>query len=126
MRLRLLVPLLASLLFGSAAAAQNPSGDRWQIGLESGAYIWDVRLVKLTGDSLLFRQADTVGVTRVNQITEIRLIRKSTMRLGEGAGGGAMSALVGADDEVYDFQPLDFAARLRAIQQILLAHPPSQ
>ena len=80
MRVHLVFPLLASLLLGQAAAAQNPSDDRWQIGLESGEYIWDVRLVKLTGDSLLFRQADTVGVTRVNQITEIRLIRKLFMK----------------------------------------------
>ena len=34
-----------------------------------------------------------------------------------------MSALVGADDEVYDLTPLDFADRLRAVQKILSLHP---
>jgi hypothetical protein len=44
------------------------------------------------------------------------------MQLGDGAG--AMSALTGSDDEIYDFTPLDFAERVRAIQKILLDHPP--
>jgi hypothetical protein len=43
------------------------------------------------------------------------------MRLGDGAA--AMSALTGSDDEVYDFSPLDFAERLRAMQKIFLYHP---
>ena len=34
-----------------------------------------------------------------------------------------MNALVGADDEVYDLTPLDFADRLRTVQKILLLHP---
>jgi hypothetical protein len=44
------------------------------------------------------------------------------MQLGDRAA--AMSALAGRDDEVYDLSPLDFAERLRAIQKILLYHPP--
>jgi len=42
-----------------------------------------------------------------------------------GAAGGAMAALVGGDDEVYDMAAMDFAARLRQIQQIFLTHPPA-
>ena len=104
--------------------AQDGS-DRWQITLENGQYIWDIRLVRLGGDSLLFRQADTVGIVPVGQISELRLIRKTEMRVGAGEGaGGAMAALLGADDEVYDFKTLDFPARLRTVQQVLLVHPP--
>ncbi len=108
------------------APAQTASDDdRWQIAVESGDYIWDIRLVRLAGDSLIYRRSDSVGAVPVQQIKELRLIRKTTMRIGEGAGaGGAIAALTGADDEVYDFQTLDFSARLRAIQQILLVHPP--
>ncbi len=36
----------------------------------------------------------------------------------------AMAALMGADDEVYDLTPLEFAERVRAVQRILLYHPP--
>ena len=106
------------------AAAQAKDQDRWQIGLESGDYIWDIRLVRLGGDSLVFRQADTLGSVSVQKIKELRLIRKTEMRLGEG-GGGAMAALTGSDDEVYDLNTMDYGARIRAIQQVLLLHPPA-
>lgn len=118
---------LALGLAGPAApvAAQTRDEDRWQITLESGDYIWDIRLVRLAGDSLVFRQRDSLGAASVAQIRELRLIRKSVMRIGEGAGaGGAINALTGSDDEIYDLQTLDYVARIRTIQQILLVHPP--
>ena len=125
-RLALLLSALA--LVPGAIRAQDtpkPSDDRWQIGLENGQYIWDIRLVRLQGDTLVFRQADTLGTVSVQQIGELRLIQKSTMRIGQGAAaGGAISALTGSDDEVYDLLSLDYPARIRSIQQILLLHPP--
>lgn len=125
--MRTTLALLALLLSGpGVAAAQGRADDRWQVGLDGGGFLWDIRLVRLTGDSLVFRQADTLGVVRVERIRELRLIRKSEMRMGEGAGaGGAMNALLGGDDEVYDLVTLDFAGRIRALQQIFLVHPPA-
>lgn len=123
----LLVPLLMISLATPvvpAPAQTVAEDDRWQVATESGDYIWDIRLVKLSGDSLVFRRSDSLGTVQVQQIKEMRLIRKTTMRVGEAGGGSALAALTGADDEVYDFQTLDFPARLRAIQQILLVHPP--
>jgi hypothetical protein len=125
---RLALLLSAIALLPGAIRAQDtpkPSDDRWQIGLENGQYIWDIRLVRLQGDTLVFRQADTLGTVSVQQIGELRLIQKSTMRIGQGAAaGGAISALTGSDDEVYDLLTLDYPARIRSIQQILLLHPP--
>ena len=125
-RLALLLSALA--LVPGAIRAQDtpkPSDDRWQIGLENGQYIWDIRLVRLQGDTLVFRQADTLGTVSVQQIGELRLVQKSTVRIGQGAAaGGAISALTGSDDEVYDLLPLDYPARIRLIQQILLLPPP--
>jgi len=118
---------LSLWLAGQAApaAAQTRDDDRWQITLENGDYLWDIRLVRLAGDSLVFRQRDSLGATSVQKIRELRLIRKSVMRIGDGAGaGGAINALTGGDDEIYDMQTLDYVARIRAIQQILLVHPP--
>jgi hypothetical protein len=117
---------LIALLLSLAAApvrGQTKDDDRWQIGLESGDYIWDTRLVRLAGDSLVFRQADTLGSVSVQQIKELRLIRKTEMRIGEGAGA-ALAALTGSDDEIYDLTAMEYAARLRALQQVLLLHPP--
>ena len=125
---RLAMLLSALALVPGAIRAQDtpkPSDDRWQIGLENGQYIWDIRLVRLKGDTLVFRQADTLGTVSVQQVGELRLIQKSTMRIGQGAAaGGAISALTGSDDEVYDMLTLDYPARIRTIQQILLLHPP--
>jgi hypothetical protein len=104
------------------AMAQSAADDRWQLMLADGSYLWDVRLVKLEGDSIHTRGRDSVAVVSVAQVNELRLIRKSEIQLG--APGGAMSALTGADDEVYDLTPLEFADRLRAVQKIFLLHPP--
>jgi len=120
------VAALCGLLLTLAALpadAQAKDEERWQIALESGDYVWDIRLVRLSGDSLVFRQADTLGSASVQQIRELRLIRKTEMRLGE-VNGGAIGALTGSDDEVYDLTTMDYAARIRAVQQVLLLHPP--
>jgi hypothetical protein len=116
---------LAALLTlpGAAATAQEKSADRWQITLASGDYIWDIKLVKLDGDKLVYIQSDTTGSVGVDKIDELRLIQKTEVHLAE-PDGAAQRALTGADDEVYDMKTMDFSARLRAIQQIFLLHPP--
>jgi hypothetical protein len=105
----------------TSLSAQTKGDDRWQLTLENGQYIWDVRLVKLDGQNLVYTQADSTGQISVGDITEVRRIRKSEVRLDEGAAG-SMAALTGADDEVYDFRTLDFDGRLRAVQNILLTN----
>jgi hypothetical protein len=113
--------LVILLALARTAAAQD---DRWQVALDDDRYVWDIRLVRLDGDSLVVRQSDSLVRVSVAHINEIRLIRKSEMQMaGGGTTAGAMSALVGGDDEVHDLAPLDFADRLRAVQKILLLHP---
>ena len=125
--LRLLGPALAAAMaLARPLAAQAPAqDDRWQISLDNDQYVWDIRLVRLDGDSLFVRQSDSVLGVPVAHIRELRLIRKSEVQLGGGDAGGAMSALTGADDEVYDLSPLEFAERIRTVQRILLMHPPA-
>ena len=114
--------LLAATLLTLLTASLDAQDERWQVTLDGENYVWDVRLVRLDGDSLVVRQADSLRPLSVEHISELRLIRKSEMNLGE-VNGGAWSALMGTDDEVYDFTPLEFAERIRAIQKILLSHP---
>jgi hypothetical protein len=111
--------LLLALALARPLAAQD---ERWQVTLDGERYVWDIRLVRLDGDSLIVRQSDSLVHVPVAQITEVRLIRKSESRSDDG-GGGVMSALTGSDDEVYDLSPLDFAGRLCSLQKILLLHP---
>ncbi|HEX3276648.1 MAG TPA: hypothetical protein VHR43_17460 [Gemmatimonadales bacterium] len=112
--------LVALVVLAGPLAAQD---DRWQVTLDSEQYVWDIRLVKLEGDSLVVRQSDSLLRVPVAQIKELRLIRKSEVDLGGGGAAGAMNALMGGDDEVYDMTLLDFADRLRTVQKILLLHP---
>ena len=115
--------LLLALVAGLAPGRLAAQDERWQVTLDSQEYVWDIHLVRLEGDSLVVRQSDTLRALPVSRIDEIRLIRKSEMQLGDGATAGAMSALMGGDDEVYDLTPLEFADRIRAIQKIFLYHP---
>jgi len=112
--------LVAATALARQLAAQD---DRWQISLDNDQYVWDIRLVRLDGDSLFVRQSDSVLGVPVAHIRELRLIRKSEVQFGGGDGGGAMNALMGTDDEVYDLSPLEFAERIRTVQRILLMHP---
>jgi hypothetical protein len=116
-------PLLLALVLTLGARSIAAQDDRWQVTLDSQEYVWDIRLVRLDGDTLVVRQADTLRAVPVDRISEIRLIRKSEVQLGDGATAGAMGALMGTDDEVYDLTPLEFADRIRAIQKIFLYHP---
>ncbi|HUF34418.1 MAG TPA: hypothetical protein VMN37_00635 [Gemmatimonadales bacterium] len=120
--LRPIAVIALSLLGTMPLAAQD---ERWQVTLDAEEHIWDIRLVRLDSDSLVVRQADSLRALPVDRISEIRLIRKSEVRLGAGGAAGAMSALTGRDDEIYDFTPLEFADRVRAIQKIFLYHPPA-
>jgi hypothetical protein len=116
-----LYALALLLVIAAPLAAQN---DRWQVTLDDDSYVWDIRLVRLDGDSLVVRQSDSLRSVPVAHINELRLIRKSEMQVGAaGDGAGAMSALTGSDDEVYDLTPLEYADRLRTVQKILLLHP---
>jgi hypothetical protein len=110
-------------VLAAPAMAQTPSDDRWQITLENGGIVWDVRLKQLTDDQLQVSQQDSLFAVKVGDIREMRRFRKSEMQIGQGTTAGAMAALTGSDDEVFDFAPLDFSGRLRAVQQIMLQRP---
>ena len=116
----------ALVLLAALARPAVAQDDRWQISLDDDRYVWDIRLLKLEGDSLFVRQSDSTLGVPVAHIKELRLIRKSEVGLGDGGQmAGAMNALVGGDDEVYDLTPLEFAERIRTLQKILLMHPPA-
>ena len=117
------LPVLSTPAVAQTQNQAQSDPDRWQVTLDNGQILWDVRLVKLEGESLHVRHGDSLAVVSVGQITELRLIQKTEVREGDMAGG-AMPALMGSDDEVYDLTPLEFADRLRAVQKIFLYHPP--
>ena len=125
----LLVALAASTPASADAQAPADAGgpprrpDRWQVQVAGGQYLWDVRLVRLSGDSLVVSQSDSVVTVPLADIGELRLMHPTEMRVGGGARE-ALGALSGADDEVFDLSTADVEERRRVVQQILVDHPP--
>lgn len=104
-------------------AAQGERGDRWQLTLNSGEILWDLHLVKVAGDTLVVRHADTTHAFAISQIDELRLVQKSKRSITPEAGryGGVLG---GADDEVYRLTMHDIAERRQILRQIFQDHPP--
>ena len=122
MRPHILLGLLAVLSAPVPSAAQAKA-DRWQITLQNDDLLWDIRLVSLDGDRLTYRQADSTGVVPVANVKEMRLFQASEMQMG--TAGAAFGALTGSDDVVFDMTLLDFAERLKTVQQVMLKYPPN-
>ena len=121
MRPHIVLGFLAALAAPAPSAAQAKA-DRWQITLQNDDLLWDIRLVSLDGDKLTYRQADTTAVVTVGEVKEMRLFQASEMQMG--TAGAAFGALSGSDDIVFDMTLLDFAERLRTVQQVMLKYPP--
>src|SRR2546421_11349025 len=115
----------AGLVLWLALVAARPgiAQDRWQLTLNSGTTLWDLRLVGLAGDTLVVRHADSTYAFPLAQVDEIRLVQKSTRHITPEAGryGGVVG---GADDAVRPLTLGSGPARRAIVQQVLQAHPP--
>jgi len=129
MRAHSLLALVLGLGAAAPAAAQDrvpaDPADRWQITLKDGSTLWDLRLVKLSGDTLVVQRNDSILRFPLMHVDELRLVRKATRSITPEAGryGGVLD---GADDEVYRLTLFDLNERRQALQQILRAHPPAE
>src|SRR2546425_11924239 len=91
--------------------------------LKDGSTLWDLRLVKLSGDTLVFQGNDSILRFPLMQVDELRLVRKATRSITPEAGrhGGVLD---GGDDEAYRLTRFDLNERPPAPHDILRAHPP--
>ena len=112
------------LWLGLLAARPGVAQDRWQLTLNSGTTLWDLSLVKLAGDTLVVRHADSTYALPLAQVDEIRLVQKSTRHITPEPGryGGVLG---GADDEVHRLTLNTVPERREILQQIFKAHPPT-
>src|SRR3989441_8478304 len=92
--------------------------------LRDGSTLWDLRLVTLNGDTLVFRGNDSVLRFPLMRVDELRLVRKATRSITPEAGrfGGVLD---GAADEVDRMTVFDLNERRQGLQQFLRAHPPA-
>jgi hypothetical protein len=116
-----LVPLAAlSLLTSSSLVGQTPASgpDRWQLTLNDQSYLWNVRLVRLSGDTLTVRSRDSLIATPLKEIKEIQLLAETILRVGDGHRSG-IGALADNNSPVIDLAPLALTARRQMIQTLL-------
>ena len=99
--------------------------DRWQVTLRDGTLVWDLRLMQLAGDTLVFRPADTARALRfpVMQVDVLRLVQKAEKRQGAPDGRGTGNGLMGGTDLIWQLTLLNKAERLTVLHQILEEHP---
>src|SRR5919201_5799939 len=93
-----------------AQAPARPS--RWQLGLNDGSYLWDLRLVRLDNDTLVVTQSDTTVRVPLQRIDELRRIR----------GAEELGAPAGISDRIYRVNHLSLEDRRRVVQTILSAY----
>lgn len=122
LQLRLTLPLTLIVFAAPPAAAQAtaPLADRWQVTLNDRQYVWDVRLLRLAGDTLIVRDRDSLISAPVASIAEMRLLPETILQVGDGHHS-AIGAMAGSNPGVYDLARLDIADRKATIQKILSA-----
>ena len=118
LRLAAVAALTLALASPTAGQVPAPSPDRWQLTLTDHSYLWDVRLVRLTGDTLTVTARDSAIGAPVQNITEIRLLPETILRVGDGHRS-AIGALGDNNAPVFDLAPLPIAARRKTIQALL-------
>lgn len=105
------------------AARPIPRGGRWQLRLAGGAYLFDVRPLRATGDSLVVARLDSAPAAHtvaVTEIEELRLVQPSLLRFQSGAES-PFGELAGSEDVVFSLTGVDAAERRRILEEVLLA-----
>ena len=120
----LVAALLPAALGAQASARAIPRADRWQVRLAGGAYVFDVRPVRATGDSLVVARLDTApAVSRslaLAEIEELRLVQPSLLTFQSGAES-PFGELAGASDVVFSLTGVDAAERRRIVAEVIAA-----
>jgi len=109
-------------IFKDHPPAQPPQGYEalWQITLKNGTIVWNLRLVKLERDTLVFRQDSAVVRYPLMGVDELRQVRAGEHEIGPVAAGGRYDgAANGSTDLVYQLTLLDRVERRRVVEQIL-------
>lgn len=125
----MLAAVLGAAAVPAGAAAQDaarpiPRGGRWQLRLASGAYLFDVRPVRATADSLVVARLDSAPAAprtvALADIEELRLVQPSLLRFQSGAES-PFGELGGSDDVVFSLAGVDGAERRRILDEVLRA-----
>ena len=120
-RVRIRLVLATAALLTAApviAQTQTASPDRWQLTFTDQSYLWDVHLVRLDGDTLVVRSRDSLIDAPIAQLTELRLLPETILKVGDGHRSG-IGALSDNNVRVVDLAPMAVAARRTMLVTIL-------
>ncbi len=115
---------VAGIVLLGAVPVTAQRDDRWQVTLNDGKILWELDLVRFRGDTLVVQQGDSTFWFPINQIDELRLVRKAERRQTAEPNryGGVLG---GADDEAFRLTLYDLAERRQILAQIFRDHPPA-
>lgn len=92
----------------------------WQITLKNGTIVWNLHLLRLEHDTLVFRQDSATVRYPLMGVDELRQVRAGEHEIGPVAAGGRYDgAANGSTDVVYQLTLLDRAERRKVVEQIL-------
>jgi hypothetical protein len=118
---RFTLALLAGCLVSTTplwAQEAAPLPERWQLTFADQSYLWDVRLVRLAGDTLVVRSRDSLIPISVVALTELRLLPETILKVGDGHRSG-IGALGDNNVRVVDMAALSVAERRKTLATIL-------
>jgi hypothetical protein len=120
------VLLLSLSAAASSGAAQSSRQDRWQLTRTDGSHLWDLHLVRVSGDTLIVEQQDSLIRIHVGAIDELRLVQSFEQK-GPAGQRSAIAGLAGADDTVVKLTLFTVEERRRLITELLRVRtkPPS-
>jgi hypothetical protein len=114
--------LALTLATPSATEAQTassvPSPDRWQLTRNDHSYIWNVRLVRLNGDTLIARTTDSLVAVPLEDLSEIQLLGETVLKVGDGHRSG-VGALGDNTSPILAFAQMPLTERRQRIRTIL-------
>jgi hypothetical protein len=119
--MRLLLVAALALLGATRVMAQEV--ERWQVTLNDGRIIWELQLVRMRGDTLVARHADSTYRFPLSQLDELRLVVKAERHQTPEPDryGGVLN---GADDEIYRLTLYSVPERRDILAKIFKDHPP--
>ena len=119
--MRAFLVVVLTLVGATRVVAQQ--GDRWQVTLNDGTIIWELHLVRLQGDTLVARHADSTYRFPITQVDELRLVVKAVRHQTPEPNryGGVLG---GSDDEVHRLTLYTLNERREIVAKILKDHPP--
>jgi hypothetical protein len=118
---RFTLALLAGCLVSTTplrAQEAAPLPERWQLTFADQSYLWDVRLVRLAGDTLVVQSRDSLIPISVVALTELRLLPETILKVGDGHRSG-IGALGDNNVRVVDMAALSVAERRKTLTTIL-------